>query len=409
VSRDVDFLEIMKILVVTEYFYPEEFIINDLAAYWVSTGIQVDALTQIPSYPFGKVFKGYRNRFFSVDSWNGINIFRVFAVTGYRESIIYKLLKYLSFAITGTLVAILKAKRYDRIFVFQPGPLTLALPAIIAGWLYNIPVVIWTQDVWPDSVYAYGFRRRKLFSWFLDALVSFIYSHCEMVFVSCEGFRKKISPYSKEKPIYYFPNWPSVTSRPDGATNPQCLSNKFNFTFAGNIGKVQNLENVLRGFALASAENKNIQLNIIGDGSHLDFLRKMAEDGKISSVVFWGRKSLEEMPEYFHGSDVLLISLENKPVFNLTVPSKFQAYLAFGKPIFAVINGEVRELVEHNQIGITADPDDAISIKEGFLRFYNSQADSLNMFSSNAVSLKKKSYDREAILKSMTALIAEGR
>lgn len=397
----------MKILVVTEYFYPEEFIINDLAAYWVSNGIQVDALTQIPSYPLGKVFKGYKNKFFSVDSWNGINIFRVFAVTGYRESVIYKLLKYLSFALAGTLVALFKAKNYDRLFVFQPGPLTLALPAIIAGWFHNIPVVIWTQDVWPDSVYAYGFRRRKLFSWFLDSFVSFIYSHCDMVFVSCEGFRNKISPYSKEKPIYYFPNWPSVTSKPDGASESQCLSDKFNFTFAGNVGKVQNLENVLRGFALASAENKDIQLNIIGDGSHLDFLRRMVDEGQIANVVFWGRKNLEEMPKYFHGSDVLLISLENKPVFNLTVPSKFQAYLEFGKPIFAVINGEVRDLVERNQIGLTADPDDALSIKEGFLRFYSAKSDTLTAFSSNAVNLKEKSYDRGKILKSMTALIAE--
>lgn len=395
-----------RILIVTERFYPEEFIINDLASEWAARGFKIDVLTQAPSYPFGSIFPGYSNSLFSESHWNSIRILRFLTITGYQRSLFLKLLNYLNFTLLGSIAAILMGNRYERIFVYHTGPLTLAIPAVLIGKLYKKDVTIWTQDVWPDTVYAYGFKKTRLLAAFLNGLVAFIYKNCGRIFVSCEGFKQKITPYAPGRPIYFFPNWPTITPGKKTTAKNVTLSDKFNFTFAGNIGKVQNLENVIRGFGIASAGNKDIQLNIIGDGSHLAQLKEIVREENIRSVIFWGRKKQSEMPGYFNASDVMVISLNDDPVFALTVPAKFQAYLAFGKPIFCVMKGEVRGIVEQHKTGLCADPEDLQEITEGFLKFYHLRTGGLQPFAEKSRILLETMYNRNRIIDSMTELIS---
>ena len=396
--------EKLKVLIVTERFYPEEFIVNDLAADWAAGGLAVDVLTQAPSYPAGRLFPGYVNAFFSSESWRGMNIFRFFTVTGYRESLLLKLLNYFSFALTGTVAALFKARGYDRLFVYQTGPLTLAIPAVIAGRLYGIPVTIWTQDIWPDMVYSYGFKKTRLLDWFLGLVIRFVYANCAEILVSCEGFAGRIEEYVPGRHIKHFPNWPTVM--PDGGTERMQLKAGFNFTFAGNVGKLQNLENILRGFALAVKEQPELRLNIVGDGSHLETLKALAQDGNIPGVTFWGRYASHEMPAFFRASDVMIVSLGNTPGLNLVVPSKFQAYLAFHKPVFAVMNGEVRDLVTRHGIGLGADPDSPEAIRDGFLEFYFRKLGGLGGFTANARRLLETDYDRARIIAGIRVRVA---
>jgi glycosyltransferase involved in cell wall biosynthesis len=393
----------LKVLIITERFYPEEFIINDLAAEWAAGDFQVDVLTQAPSYPFGKVFKGYSHKLFQSETWKGIRIRRIFTVTGYRDSLFFKLLNYLSFAVTGSVAALLLGRKYDRVFVYQTGPLTQAIPAVLLRKLFGIPLVIWVQDVWPDMVYAYGFKKTRLMRLFLDALVGFIYRNCDRIAVSCAGFAKSIEPYVPGKAMPHFPNWPTVMP---GAEVPAFkLSDKFNFTFAGNVGKFQNLENVMRGFGLASAQNPDIQLNIVGDGSDLRRLKDIAARDNIKGVVFWGRKKQEEMPAYFNASDVMIVSLCSQPVLELTVPAKFQAYLAFSKPVFAVMGGEVAGVVKASNTGFAVPPDDLAAIAAGFRRFYELRGKGLADFSAKSKQLLDSVYDRTKIVKGIGALL----
>ncbi len=398
--------EKLKILIITERFYPEEFIINGLAAEWAAGDLQVDVLTQAPSYPAGAIFPGYSNKMFSTERWKNINIFRFFTITGYRDSLFFKLLNYLSFAVTGCLAALFKARGYDRIFVYQTGPLTLALPAVLARKVYGVPVTIWTQDIWPDMVYAYGFKKTRLLEGFLGLIIRFIYRNCDNILVSCEGFARRIREYVPGREIGHFPNWPTVA--PDGGTETEKLPEGFNFTFAGNIGKLQNLENVLRGFGLASRLRSGLRLNIVGDGSHLETLKGIAKEEGISGVVFWGRRKSGDMPAFFRPSDVMIISLNNAPGLALTVPAKFQAYLAFHKPVFAVMNGEVRDLVEKYKIGICADPDSPESIRDGFLEFYARREAGLAGFAESARQLLEAEYDREKIEAGIRSVLENG-
>ncbi|OGS13330.1 MAG: hypothetical protein A2234_04020 [Elusimicrobia bacterium RIFOXYA2_FULL_58_8] len=398
--------EKLKVLIITERFYPEEFIINELAAEWAAGDFKVGVLTQAPSYPLGSIAPGYANRLLAGETWKNINITRFFTITGYRDSLFLKLLNYLSFAVTGSLVVLFKARGYHRIFVYQTGPLTLALPAVLAHKLYGIPVTIWTQDIWPDMVYAYGFKKTRPLHFALGLFIGFIYRNCGNILVSCEGFARRILEYVPGREIRHFPNWPTVV--PDGGMAKVSLPEGFNFTFAGNVGKLQNLGNVLRGFGLASALQPALRLNIVGDGSHLEELKALVRAENINGIVFWGRRKSADMPAFFRASDVMVISLNDTPGLNLTVPAKFQAYLAFHKAVFGVINGEVKALVEKHRIGLCAAPDSPGAIRDRFLEFYSLRGGGLAGFAENSRRLLAADYDRAKITAGISAVVNGG-
>ncbi len=391
-----------KILIISGYFYPEEFIINDLAKEWDRSGYDVTVLTQVPSYPFGKVYKGYKNKIFSTEYWEKIKIFHFYTVQGYHKSLILKVLNYIYFIISGCIIALFIGNKFDRVFIYQIGPLTLAIPGVLIKKIYKKEVTIWTQDLWPDTVYSYGFKKSCYLHVFLNWIVKKIYKNCDNIFVSCKGFINKINYFVPDKTINYLPNWSLVNS---DNKKKVFLSNKFNFTFAGNIGKVQNLENVIKGFSLVSSNNNKVQLNIIGDGSNLENLKKMVVSKKIRNVVFWGRKKLEDMSLYFKASDVLIISLNNSPVFELTVPAKFQAYLDSNKPIYSIMKGEVSRMVKEYKIGITVDPDDLESIKNGFIKLYKMKKSDRLSFVKNTKILSEGIFNKDKIIKKMTDIV----
>ena len=155
-------LKSKKILIVTECFYPEEFKINDLALSWKDKGYEVDILTLVPTYPFGKIYKGYKNKIFKKEVYQDMNIFRIRAVTGYQHSLIKKMLKYINFMILVSIKAIFIGKSYDYVFGFNMSSLTDMLPAVVIRKLYKKPLMLCVQDIWPDSVYAYGFKKTKI-------------------------------------------------------------------------------------------------------------------------------------------------------------------------------------------------------------------------------------------------------
>lgn len=391
-----------SVLIITERFYPEEFGINDLAQAWQTKGYEVAMLTQTPSYPFDKVYEGYKNKLFQTEKWEGIKIYRVFSLMGYKKSILLKALNYLFFAFFASLVSLFIGKKYNRVFVYHIGPLTQAIPAVLIKNLFGKKIYIWTLDIWPDTVYAYGFKKSTHSKNLLDLFVKTVYKNCQTVFVSCKGFKQKIQKYIPDAKIIFSPQWPPDDLNFDRVIPHESLKEGFNFTFAGNIGKVQNLENVIKGFALVAKQNYQIVLNIVGDGSNLESLKNIVSKENISNVNFWGRKPLKEMPRWFEGSDVLIISLIDEPIFSLTVPAKFQAYLVSGKPIYCVMKGEVADLVTNNKIGFVSHPNNIDDIKAGFEKFLSAPKHELQAFGSNMKSLLANEYDRNKIIEQMT-------
>ncbi len=392
-----------KILIVSECFYPEEFKINDVALSWKDMGYDIDVLTLVPTYPAGKVYPGYKNRFFFYkETYQDINIIRIRAVTGYKFSLIKKCLRYINFMFVGSIIAIFTGKKYDYVFGWNGGALTDMLPAVFIHKLYKKPTMFWVQDVWPDSVYAYGFKKTKILSIPLDIFVKFIYRNCSVLAISSKGFKSKLEPYTKKNiDFYYAPNWADDLNMDMDAAY---LSKepKIHLTFAGNIGKVQNLENIINAFNLLSEEyQKKSQLNIIGDGSNLHDLKLLAKNS--INIIFHGKKPRSKMASYYKASDFLIISLIDKPIFSVTVPAKTQTYIAAKKPILAIINGDVAKIVNDNDLGVCSCPSDINIIKNAYERCIDMSEKEKSKFTANNANLLETTFNKDSIISKLLA------
>ncbi|OOG67952.1 glycosyltransferase family 4 protein [Algoriphagus sp. A40] len=394
-----------KLLIIGEAFFPEDFIINDLAQEWSSKGYQIEVLTRTPSYPYGKTFNGYKNRIYQKSFFGDIPVHRVMVIPGYQKNQIIKILNYLSFVFFASIVGVFIGRKFDRVFVYQTGPLTVAIPGSVIKLLYKTQMTIWTQDLWPDTVYAYGFKKTKLLGAVLNRLVSFVYNNSDSIAVSCRGFSPKLSSYlTSPKSIHWVPNWPLIDSKSENAVS---LPGTFNFTFAGNIGKVQNLDNVLKGFKTVAEKFPYAWLNLIGDGSAVEELQELVKKHGISNVNFVGRRPLEEMPDFFEASNVLLISLVDAPIYEIMIPSKFQTYLNYEKPIFAVMKGEVPSMIEDYLLGFSASCNEVDEIRLGFERFLKSSAEELNSMGLASKKLLEESFERKINIQKLTDLAFE--
>jgi len=392
-----------KILIVTECFYPEEFKINDIALDWKQKGFNVDVLTMVPSYPLSQVFEGYENKWYQKDNWNDITIYRVKAVTGYKSSLLKKLLKYFAFMFMGSIVSLFIGKKYDYIFGFNMSALTGMIPAVIIKKIYKKPLTFWTQDIWPDSVYAYGFKKTKFLSQCLNSLVSFIYKSVDNIAISGKGFEKKLKPYcNKNQLFYYLPNWADnldINMKKFKFSNDK----KIHFTFAGNIGKVQNLDNIIKAYlCLDNSYLERSQLNIIGDGSFLEELKLLTKKNK--SIVFYGKKPRIDMAMYYKGSDFLIVSLIDKPIFSLTVPSKTQTYIAAKRPILGIINGDTADIIKENNLGFVSHPNKINEITNIFIKAINSSEIERNEFTENCKMLTNTVFNQDKIIDKLLEL-----
>jgi len=394
-----------KILIVTEYFYPEEFKINEIALDWKDKGYEVDILTQNPTYPHGQIFDGYKNRWYFKDNYNGMTVYRVKAVTGYKESLFKKLLKYFTFMILASIVSLKIGKRYDYIFGFDIAALTGMVPAVLLKKFYDKKVTLWVLDIWPDSVYAYGFKKTKFLSFMLDGFVRFVYRNSSSFAVSGEGFISKVKAYSNDQQeIKYLPNWADEFNK-DLELFEFTKEKKVHFTFAGNVGKVQNLDNIINAFGKLDAKYKSsTQLNIIGDGSHLESLKNLVDENNFDNITFWGRKPRDEMYKYFKASDFLIVSLVDEPIFSLTVPAKLQTYIAANKPILAVINGDASDIVRDNNLGYCAQPDNILEISESFIKCIQTDEKEREKFTKNCKNLTDTTFNKERIINSLLEL-----
>lgn len=388
----------MRILVISEVFWPEDFIINDLVREWVNMGHDVEVVTQYPSYPQSHVYNGYENHGFTIEDWEGVKIHRFPFVEGYRDCKVRKFRNYLSFIQGGRKVIDHLTNKYDCVFVSQTGPLTVAYPALYAKKRFDLPVNIWTCDIWPDVVWSYGMPKCAITEAFLDRVIRKIYRGCDSIFVSSKRFAETIGRYTNRACVYA-PNWlRPVNSVESSLKLPR---DKVNFTFTGNVSRYQNLINTVEGFI--KAELKDAQLNIVGDGSYLEEVRNVAKHLGARSVVFHGRKPYNEMYDVMMQSQVLVLPLMPQIGIEKTEPFKIQSYLQAGKPILGVLNGAGREIIEENGLGLCADPTDLDAIAEGFKRMVVFLSNHNEVVKESAKRLMDSRFSRQTIIDRITS------
>ncbi len=346
----------MNILIVTQYFWPENFRINDVALGLLERDHKVTVLTGSPNYPSGKFFDGY-GYFNKQQDYHGAKVLRVPLIPRGNGGGLRLTLNYISFAVTASIVGpLLCDNNYDLIFVFEPSPITVGIPAIILKTLKSAPVLFWVQDLWPESLSATGAVKSKRLLAIIEKLVKSIYKRCDRILIQSRSFFDSIVQQGgSQDRILYFPN--SAENLFDKklpiSKNVSLLVDGFKIMFAGNIGAAQDFGTIIAAAKLLEGY-KDIHWMIVGDGRKREWAEtEVMKLGLSNNFHFLGRHPIEAMPAFFSNADVLLVTLKKEPIFALTIPSKIQSYLACGKPVIAAIDGEGTRIIEEAGSGFT--------------------------------------------------------
>lgn len=400
----------MKILIVTQYFWPESFLVNSMAEDLASRNHEVSVLTGLPNYPQGKFYFGYS--FFRGpwrEKWNDVNIFRVPILA--RGNGFFRLaLNYLSFVFFGAFgVFFRRYYKSDVIFCFALSPITSCFPAILLSWLSCKPLVIWVQDLWPESVSAVGAVKSPWIMSFLGLVVRFIYKSSDKIFIQSEAFRMSIMKWGiPSEKIIYVPNW--ADPFPSFNLNPQWVEDLpmgFKVGFAGNIGKAQDMKTLLQA-AILLKEYADIKWIIAGDGSERVWIEDEVKKNNLQDIVITvGRKSYADMLPFFKKADVMLVLLTDESIFSLTVPSKVQAYMAAGKPILASIAGEGARVVEDAQSGYTCPPERPDLLAQTVLKMRDLSLIDRSQMGSRGFEYFKAHFERNIVMNQIEKFLLE--
>ena len=393
----------MRVLVVTQYFWPEGFRINDVVKTLVERGIHVDVLTGKPNYPEGKIFSGYRPCGTVTESWFGATIFRV-PLAPRGNGALNLVANYLSFIFSGLIFGpiLLRGRKYDVVFVYGLSPILLTIPAIFIAWLRRKRLVIWIQDLWPESLSATGYVTSEFILRSVEIVVRWIYRHADLLLVQSRAFESSVAALAPGKPIIYYPNSVDASfsqNLSEGLDQPLILELEggFPIIFAGNIGAAQAVECIVDAATLLRAES-DIRFVVFGQGSRWEWMRREIEKRGLTNIYLAGRFPVQDMPGYMRKAAVLLVSLIDKPIFSLTVPNKIQAYMASGRPILASLNGEGARLIHEANAGIAVPAEDHKALAEAILKLHSMSKEERHQLGLNGRKYYEENFDHDKLI-----------
>ena len=394
----------MKILITTQYFYPENFRINDFAFKMAKRGHEVSVITGIPNYPGGKVFGVYK--LLSKENIDGVIVYRVPLIPR-GKSRSYELgINYISFLISSIIMGpfLLRKVKPDVVFCVNYSPATVGIVGVVFSRLKKASLFLWVQDLWPDSLVATGAIRSEFILSGISSMVRWIYRKSDLIFVQSKDFFDSIIALNADgiSKIRYFPNWAEDTFRDDGGSADCSFADlipdsKFIIMFAGNLGVAQSLLTIVRAAALT--RDHPIHWVFLGDGRQKRWLEQAVSDAGLQhNISILGRYPLEDMPVFFKLADVMLVTLKRNPAFAMTVPGKIQSYLSSGKPILSSLDGAGAAVIEDSGAGVNVGTEDFIGLADAALKMSIMSGKDLGQMSSNAKDYYAKNFDVDVLL-----------
>jgi glycosyltransferase involved in cell wall biosynthesis len=404
----------LRLLIVSQYFWPEVFRVNDIAAELVARGHEVTVLTGVPNYPDGKVFESYRESPLRFSTYKGAQVIRV-PLRPRGQGSARLILNYLSFIFWATLLGPwwLRGRKFDAIFMFETSPITSALPALLLRRLKRAPLLMWVLDLWPDTLAAVGVIRSDRALGLVGKLVAFIYKRCDRILAQSRAFFPNIAHWSGDTSrIRYFPAWAEEAFESDPAlvqraTEVERFADTFNVMFAGNLGEAQDFPAILAA-AEQLKHRSDVRWLIVGDGRMAAWIRDEIERrGLTERVVMLGRHPLDRMPSFFRAANALLVSLKPDPIFSMTIPGKVQSYLAAGIPLLAMLDGEGARIVQEAGGGLVCPPGDSRALAQTVEQLSALSADRRAEMGSRGRAYCLREFDRATLISRLEAWFAE--
>ncbi|MES2812660.1 MAG: glycosyltransferase family 4 protein [Bacteroidota bacterium] len=391
----------MKILVISQYFWPENFKINDLCLGLKERGHEVTVLTGTPNYPKGVFFEGYSFWKNNDSDWNGIKVYRSKLIPRGNNALSL-MLNYLSFPFFSGWRTLFIKEKFDTVLVYGLSPITVGLPAIVLKKLKKTPYCFWVQDLWPESLTAAGGINNKFILNFFDGITRMIYNHSEKVLVQSEGFKSYITGQgiSPDKLLFY-PNSTETFYKPLAVETDyqQKLPKGFTLLFAGNLGEAQSLTTIIEAAQLVKDQGYSMNWVFLGNGRMKQQLEEEIKNKDLTNEVhLLGAFPSEDMPKFFSCADALIVSLKKDKIFALTIPSKIQSYMACEKPILASLDGEGAKIVVASNCGFASAAEDGIALANNAIQLYNLSEEERNDLGKKAGDYFKKEFERDLLL-----------
>lgn len=362
------------ILLISQYFYPEPFRVNDMAAEWVKRGYKVTVLTGIPNYPMGKFYDGYDYRHKRRECWNGVDIIRIPLIP--RGNSRNKLLNaagmaanYLSFIVSGRGWVKKNNVKADLVFTVEVSPMTQAL---IGTWYkkrYHVPAYLYVQDLWPENVVTVTGIQSKAVIGPINRMVNKIYRETDEIFTTSPSFVKAIVNRKTKvdrKKVHYWPQYAEEFYRPMPRQNIDGIPDggSFKIAFTGNIGTAQGLGILPETARLLKTEN--VKFIIVGDGRFLPELERQIEKRRVrEKFILLPRVPASRIPEILSACNAGFISFAQTPLWEMTIPAKLQSYMACGKAIIASASGETKRIIQEAECGICCEIGNAQALADG--------------------------------------------
>jgi glycosyltransferase involved in cell wall biosynthesis len=350
----------MKILIVSQYYYPEQFLISEIAPELVKHGHEVTMLTGLPNYPDGIIPKEYLHGHKRDEVINGVRVIRCSEV-GRKGGKLNLIRNYISFAASGRRMVRKLPSDVDVIFCYQLSPVTMVIPALSYKKKHDAPLLLYCLDIWPESVQAHVRNDKGWLYWWISKYSKKLYQACDEIAVTSEPFieyMNRVNGIAADRLCY-------IPQHADGAMLEMNLKSENNgiadFMFAGNLGKGQKLDTIVKAAAILKKQGTTgFLIHIVGDGSMRQSLELMAEDEDVADLfIFHGQQKRTDMPEYYRKADALLLTLRGNNYVGNTIPGKLQTYMTTGKPIFGAINGDAKQVIEKSECGKCAPAEDS--------------------------------------------------
>lgn len=325
-------------------------------------GYDVTVLTAIPDYPGGKFFDGYGFFRKRKETVRGVKVIRAFIIPRGQGGTIRLLLNYLSYFLSSLMVSIRLGLfgKFDRVLIHETSPVMIGVPAVMVKKLQKIPLCFWVLDLWPESLQAAGGVNNPWVLGMFRRMTTWIYRHSDKILMSSKGFESSILEKGDfASKLVYFPNWADKALEGHGSYQLPALPNGFIAMFAGNMGEAQDFDHIMSAAKLLKDE-RHIHFVFVGDGRKRPWVEAYRDKYGLQETVHWvGRHPVEAMPSFFEKADVMLMTLKDVSIFNLTAPAKLQAYMSASKPILAMMNGEGPRIVAEAECGRSVPAADA--------------------------------------------------
>tara|TARA_B100000963_G_scaffold227335_1_gene198282 strand:+ start:15722 stop:16936 length:1215 start_codon:yes stop_codon:yes gene_type:complete len=401
-------MKIKKILIISHHFWPENFLINEIALK-LKKKFKVSVITGLPNYPKGEILRKYQ-KIISIkkENFNGVNIIRIPIIPRKQGKFYQLIFNYLSYLISGFyfLRKINFNKLVDHIFVYSTSPITTALLGIYLKKKLNKKMTIWIQDLWPDSVKNTGYIKNNFLIYLISIIVKYIYKNSDNIIAQSKAFKKNISKYTNKKIKIVENSHFNIQKKKINIPNKikYLLKKKYCITFSGNIGKAQSIKTILEA-SEKLIDQKDIHIMLIGGGSEIKYAKSHIKRKKLKNISIFGPYPSGLTLDILKKSKASLLTLKKDKIFSQTIPNKFQTYLFAGKPILISADGEVAKLTKNNGVGLISKSENAEQLKNNIIKLKKFSKIKLKRINKNCTNFYKKSYSINMQVKKLVKIM----